>query len=439
MNLDHAIWWHVYPLGFAGAPIRDHANAGQAGQAGHSEHSDQLNPPGDGLQRLTGWLDYAVELGVNGLLLGPVFESTSHGYDTLDHWHVDRRLGTDADLDHLIEQSNARGVGIMLDGVFNHVSHRHPLYLQALREGPDSFAAQHFRIDWSGPSPRPAVFEGHDHLVELDLSRQAAQDLVVDVMTHWLDRGVAGWRLDAAYAIDRRHWRSVIDRVRAAHPAAVLLGEVIHGDYAATVQDGGLSTVTQYELWKALWSSLVDRNLFELDWALKRHEGFLESFLPQTFAGNHDVTRIASRVGLDGSLVAHAVLLTVAGMPSIYYGDERGWRGVKEERVGGDDAVRPAFPATPDDLDELDPAGWGMHAQLRELIALRRRHPWLVRAHRETLELSTTRMRYRCTPTEALETAHAGSPEWLEVTVDLGEQPGHDRVRIDGPDGRLFG
>ena len=58
----------------------------------------------------------------------------------------------------------------------------------------------------------------------------------------------------------------------------------------------GFDSATQYELWKATWSSLNDGNFFELDWALQRHNEFLAGFAPLTFIGNHDVTRIASRL-----------------------------------------------------------------------------------------------------------------------------------------------
>src|SRR5262249_6030213 len=153
--------------------------------------------------------------------------------------------------------------------------------------------------------------------------------------------------LDAAYAVAPSFWRRVLPRVRAAYPDARFVGEVIHGDYARIVADAGLDAVTQYELWKAVWSALNDRNFFELAAALRRHEGFLQRMVPLTFLGNHDVTRIASQLR-DQRHLAHAlaVLLTVGGSPSIYAGDEQAFRGVKEHRPGGDDAIRPRFPAT---------------------------------------------------------------------------------------------
>src|SRR4051794_29445313 len=111
--VERTMWWHVYPLGFAGAPIRDR----QDGEA-----------PGQGLAHLARWLDYVIELGVNGLLLGPVFASESHGYDTVDHWRIDPRLGGLEDFDKLVAACRERGLRVVLDGVFNHVSHRHPWF-----------------------------------------------------------------------------------------------------------------------------------------------------------------------------------------------------------------------------------------------------------------------------------------------------------------------
>jgi glycosidase len=156
------------------------------------------------------------------------------------------------------------------------------------------------------------------------------------------------------------------------------VGEVIHGDYSARVRDARFDSVTQYELWKAIWSALNDNNFHELDWALQRHNDFLDSFAPMTFIGNHDVTRIASRLD-DQRHVPHAlvILMTVGGVPSIYAGDEYGFRGIKEERFGGDDAVRPEFPAAPSPLGERETEQFRLH---QFLIGLRRRHPWLNRA-----------------------------------------------------------
>jgi cyclomaltodextrinase len=375
------IWWHVYPLGFLGA---ERTGAEVHGQVRH--RLGQLEP----------WLDYAADLGCTGLALGPIFASETHGYDTADHCRIDPRLGDDHDFDRLIAAAHRRGLRVLLDGVFNHVGRGFQPFVDALRNGPGSAAARWFRLRWHGEAgrePDAEVFEGHHRLVKLNHDEPAVADHVAHVLGQWLGRGAGGWRLDAAYAVAPSFWRRVLPRVRADYPEAWFVGEVIHGDYVRYVADSGLDSVTQYELWKAIWSALNDRNFFELAWALGRHEGFLRHMVPMTFLGNHDVTRIASQLR-DTRHLAHAlaVLLTVGGSPSIYAGDEQAFRGVKERRAGGDDAVRPRFPTTP---AGLAPHGWPVHALHRELIGLRRARPWLADGRTTVRTLTNTALVYR--------------------------------------------
>ncbi len=374
--MEHAIWWQVYPLGAVGAPIR-------------GEHGD----PEPRLRRLEAWLDYLVELGCNGLLLGPIFESVSHGYDTLDHYRIDSRLGGDEDFDHLVSEARARGINIMLDGVFNHVARDH----RFVAERPELIR----HVDG-----HPKGWEGHDELVELDHGRPEVRDAVADIMLHWLRRGIAGWRLDVAYAVPADFWRDVAARVRHEFPDAVLLGEVIHGDYPSFVRDSTLDTVTQYELWKAVWSSMRDRNLWELAHALERHAEFSAAFLPQTFVGNHDVTRIATTVGPRYASMAATILMTLPGMPSVYYGDEQGFTGTKTEAWHGDDEVRPPLPATPAELSAL---GAGTFAAYQDAIAFRRRNSWLATATLEVTHRDNEQLSYRL----------VGDGVLCDVTVDL--------------------
>ena len=382
--VPHAIWWHVYPLGFAGADTT-------------GVRRDPPNP--DAFEHLSGWLDYAVRLGVSGLALGPIFESETHGYDTVDHYRIDSRLGSGESFDRFVGRAKERGLRVLLDGVFNHVG-------RTFSYGDAGWLTG-------------AAFEGHGALAELNHEHPAVVAYVGDVMNHWLERGVDGWRLDAAYAVEPAFWTAVLPSVRPAHPGAWFVGEMIHGDYTGYVEASGLDSVTQYELWKAIWSSLADANLFELAWALDRHNGWLDSFVPLTFIGNHDVTRIASRLGEAGEHgrrrleAALAVLLTVGGTPSIYYGDEQGFLGLKEDRAGGDDAIRPAYPA---DEGDLAPFGAGMYRLHQDLIGLRRRHAWLHRARTEVVELANRRMVY--------DSADPEGDGRIRVTIDLDGDPG---------------
>jgi len=403
--VETVMWWHVYPLGFTGAPIRpDGSDDGQADAATADQHVAHR------LGRIEAWLDHVVELGLNGLLLGPVFASTTHGYDTTDYFRIDPRLGDDDDIDRLVAAAHQRGIRVLFDGVFNHVGRRHPAFRALEEQGPDADTAGLFRARWDGWQPGDPVdadvFEGHNALVSLNHDSPAVADLVVDVMTHWLGRGIDGWRLDAAYAVPPQFWARVLPRVRADHAEAWFLGEVIHGDAAHIVEESTIDALTQYELWQGIWHGISDRNLFELKHAVERNNELLSVFAPQTFVGNHDVTRIAAAVGSD--LVPHAlaVLFTVAGVPSVYAGDEFGFEAVKEERLGGDDAVRPEFADAPPAPESLSASAQRILRTHQQLIALRRQHPWLHRAHTDVIHIDNTAMVLRtATGTDAVVTA----------------------------------
>jgi len=388
-----AIWWSVYPLGACGAPIREPDSPGVHHRLG----------------RLEAWLDDVLALGCNGVALGPIWASSTHGYDVIDHARIDPRLGDDADFDRLVAACRVRGIRVLLDGVFNHVSVDHAA-VRAAGAG-QAVAATILRSDERSVDGL-SRFEGHAGLVELDHSKSAVAEYVVSVMNQWLARGADGWRLDAAYRVPSAFWAAVLPRVRAAYPEALIVAEVLHGDYAGIAEAAGFDSVTQYELWKAIWSSLKDRNPHELAWALARHERLAGRVIPWTFVGNHDVTRIATQVGVAAARVATGLLMTLPGMSAVYYGDERGLTGLKRECLGGDDEIRPALP------DE--PGPWSGDAaetlRLTQLaIGWRRRHPWLVDGHITIREPSQGSLQWRTA---------GGSGAWLQADLDCrGEQP----------------
>lgn len=394
--VDHAIWWQLYPLGFVGADIQ------AGGMTGEITHT---------IGAITEWLDDLVALGCNGLALGPVFASETHGYDTADFTRIDPRLGDDTDIAVLLAECERRGIRVLFDGVFNHVGRSHPWWREAQAAEPGSPAADLFRWTTDPDGNRTvSTFEGHDSLVELNHHSPVVRERVGAVIRHWLERGVSGWRLDAAYAVAPEFWRAVIDPIRADHPEAWFLGEVIHGDYAEFVAAAGVDSVTQYQLWKAIWSSLNDGNLFELQWALAVNNGLIETFLPLIFVGNHDVTRIATRL-VDRRHLGHAIaiLMFVAGIPSVYYGDERGFEAIKEDRVGGDDAIRPAFPHHRGDLPRNEV--FRLH---QDLIGFRRRHAWLATAPTEVTEIANT---------AALLVATSPDGTTVSLAINVGDHP----------------
>ncbi len=153
-------------------------------------------------------------------------------------------------------------------------------------------------------------------------------------MAHWIeDYDLDGLRLDAADVIDPEFLKILSAFCRERRSDFWLMGEVIHGNYAQWAPGAGLDSVTNYELYKGLWSSHNDGNYFELAWSLNRQfgpEGLYRGQNYYNFADNHDVDRIASTLGDPGYLYPHAILTaTVPGIPSVYYGSEVGSKARK--------------------------------------------------------------------------------------------------------------
>ncbi|MGB3307932.1 MAG: alpha-amylase family glycosyl hydrolase [Thermomicrobiales bacterium] len=333
---NDAVFYHIYPLGLLDAPkVND--------------------PDAETVSRLPGlmhWAPHIRELGCNALYLGPLFESGTHGYDTIHYQKVDRRLGTNADLRALVDHFHSQSIRVILDGVYNHVSRDFPQFRDLRERGEQSPYRDWFesvRFGRQSPLGDPFQYEGwsgHLELVKLNLRNPEVREYLFTVVRTWFrEFGIDGLRLDAADVMDKDFLRDLAAVCREANPDCWLVGEVVHGDYSQWAGPGMLDSVTNYECFKGLYSSLNDRNLFEIAHSLKRQfgsEGVYRDLPLYNFADNHDVNRVASLLKDERNLFPlYALLFTMPGVPSIYYGSEWGYRGKK--RDGDDGPLRPAL------------------------------------------------------------------------------------------------
>lgn len=332
--IQNAIFYHIYPLGFCGAP----------------QQNDPFAKPVSRLNKITTWLDHIQNLGFNSLYLGPVFESTRHGYDTVDYYHIDRRLGTDADMAALSEEVHSRGMNLVFDGVFNHVGRDFWAFKDVLANGESSpFHDWFANLRFNGRSPYGDPFtydgwNGHYELVKLNLKNPQVKDHLFFAIESWMqDYRIDGIRLDAADQLDMEFNEELAEFCKRRNPDLWLMGELIHGDYAKWVRPGRYDSCTNYECYKGLFSSFNDRNLFEIAYSLKRQFGefgLYQNLLLYSFADNHDVDRVTSQLKDPSDLFnLYTLLYTIPGIPSIYYGSEWGIAGRKEN--GSDDPLRP--------------------------------------------------------------------------------------------------
>jgi cyclomaltodextrinase / maltogenic alpha-amylase / neopullulanase len=319
-----AQFYHIYPLGFCGAPLKNDFNSSSVNR----------------LDKIYGWIEHIKSLGANVLYLGPVFESTSHGYDTKDYYWIDRRLGDNESFKQLLTELHRNGIKVILDAVFNHVGRDFWAFKDLLEnKNTSSFAHWFSGLNFSGRSlfNDPFNYEGwngHYNLVKLNLSNPEVKNHLLNAVKTWIDEfDIDGLRLDAADCVDMNFLLELSSFTKEIKKDFFLVGEVIHGDYRKWVNDKTLDSVTNYECYKGLYSSLNDKNYFEIAYALNRQFGKhgMYSDLPlYNFVDNHDVTRIISQLKDTANIYPLYILLfTMPGIPSIYYGSEAGIEGIK--------------------------------------------------------------------------------------------------------------
>lgn len=339
--------YQIYPLGLTGAPWR---NDGSQEGATNTDAHRLLKIMNDG------WIDHMKKLGVSCLMLNPVFESDSHGYDTRDYTKVDSRLGTADDLKAVVDACHKAGIRVLFDAVLNHVGRGFWAFQDVLEKHQQSPYAGWFNIDWNGNSAYNDGFSyetwaGVPELVKLNHGCFELNDYLADVIRGWeADYDIDGLRLDVAYCLDDGYLgylRQIADGLTAKRGEEfLLLGETMFGDYNRWMNDHACDSVYNYEAYKGLWSSMNAANMHEIAYALERQSGdkpwdlYTGKHLLD-FVDNHDVPRIATQLTDKKQLKPlYGLLFGMCGVPCVYYGSEWGIEGVQDY---GDHKLRPAL------------------------------------------------------------------------------------------------
>ncbi|MBN1231377.1 MAG: cyclomaltodextrinase [Anaerolineales bacterium] len=328
--------YHIYPLGALGCP----------------RENDFSSPATPRILEIIGWLDHISSMGVSTIYLGPLFESTSHGYDTADYYWVDRRLGTNQDLKRLSEEIHNREMHLILDGVFNHVGRNFWAFRDLQANGQASEYRDWFSgVDFTRQSPLGDTFaydgwQGHFNLVKLNLQNPKVSGHLLDAVKFWVEEfNIDGLRLDAADDVWDGFWKQMRKTTDHTKENFWLMGEVIHKDYRQWVHPEMLHSTTNYVAYKGLWSSLNDGNLFEIAYTLREQfqkNGQYSGMYLYNFVDNHDVSRAASILKNKDQLpLLYGMMYSIPGIPSLYYGSEYGWEGKKTEH--SDENVRLKF------------------------------------------------------------------------------------------------
>ena len=355
--INESVIYTIYPLGFCGAPVFND---------GKLEYR---------LDKIYDCIEHFKKMSVNVLVFNPLFESTRHGYDTIDYRKVDCRLGDNNSFKAICKTLHDNGIRVMLDGVFNHVGRDFFAFKDVQQNLQNSRYCSWFQnLNFGGNSPKgdPFWYEGwagHYDLVKLNLQNNDVVNYLLDSVKFWIDEfDIDGLRLDAADCVDIEFFKKLKNTCKSKKPDFWLYGEITHGDYNRWANNEALDSVTNYECYKGIYSSHNDHNYFEIAHSLNRqfaNGGIYQNIYTYNFVDNHDVNRIASTLKDKNHLNnIYTLMYTMPGVPSVYYGSEFGIEGKRTQY--SDAELRPCL-----DLNNVENANYDLFNHIVKLGKVR--------------------------------------------------------------------
>jgi glycosidase len=340
---------------------------------------------GGDLEGVVAKLDYLKELGVNTIYFNPIFAAKSnHRYDTADYRRIDPYLGTLGDYQRLVQQARARGIRVILDGVFNHMSSDSPFFdryhhystlgacesLSSPYRSWFTFTSQHVPC---GAGDYVGWF-GFDSIPVLDKSNAAVRQYFVtgddSITSLWLGRGAAGWRLDVMGdpSFPGAYWTDFRQVVKTGYPQALIIGELWQKDTTLLrfLRGDRADSTMNYRLRDAVLGFLAPQEFDSKGFADSGHSLTATQFAARlaseredypdatyyslmNLLDSHDTARLlwqltpggensadkeqnAANVGAGKQRLRLASLIqyTLPGAPTVYYGDEVGMTGADD-------------------------------------------------------------------------------------------------------------
>lgn len=332
------------------------------------------------LNGITSKLDYLENLGIEAIWLTPFFTSPSyHKYDVTNYKEIDPEYGTMDDFERLISEAHRRNIKVIIDLVINHTSIRHRWFREA-KKGADnpyrSFynwlspekikelgiarrekTADSFETDpwhWANKRDKEKYYGMFwSGMADLNIDEPQVRREIYDIGKFWLNKGVDGFRMDAAkhiYPDNEAHkahafWEEFRNEMETVKPDFYIVGEVWTSAELVAPFFKGLKANFNFDLSYGIQDIVLFSNdnkeivkMLLSNYALFKQQNL--DFIDATMLTNHDQNRIGSVVNGDRQKLKMAanLLLTLPGNPFIYYGEELGMKGVKP-----DEGIREAF------------------------------------------------------------------------------------------------
>ena len=313
MWAEELAFYHIFPLGFCGTPADNKPTA--------------ISKPV--IHKISEWIPHIKSLNLNAICLGPIFESSSHGYDTIDFLNIDRRLGANANFKKVADDIHNNGMRLIMEGVFNHVGRDFWAFKNVRKLNKKAAHADWFHITFSGESPYGDKFRyehdiAHPDMPLLNLKNQHVKNHIFNAVKTWIsDYDIDGIRLNRADQLDHVFIWELRAFCKEIKPDFLILGD-------AGQNEQNLDSIVSHACYKALHSCFNDKNMFEIAYLINKQSNSHKTFY--TFLDNHEVSRISTNITNTKHLpLAYTLLMTIPGTPSIYYGSEWGvWGDIRE-------------------------------------------------------------------------------------------------------------
>jgi len=400
------------------------------------------------LQGLISKLDYIKELGVTAVWITPVHPSPSyHKYDVTDYYGIHPDYGTMEDMDRLIVELHRRDMKLIMDLVINHTSALHPWFIESSSSDSNAYHDYYVWKDYETVqdeiNKKTTTFDSDnitqwhpgekkkDHyygffwkgMPDLNFDNPKVREEIYKITTFWIEKGVDGFRLDAARHIypddrmddTRQFWEEFTSKMKAIKPDIKIIGEVWSDPKTLSGLFKGLPSLFNFELTKAIPEAINHgdaKKLIEVYSTIA--SAYQESDVPYEDAillCNHDMNRIRSSLhgDIEKSKLAASILMSLPGTPYIYYGEEIGMLGTKPDEhirepfLWGDDnfqntswlkpihSLPPSVQPLSDQLQDEN----SLYTHYRKLIKFRKDHPEIAKGKIEFMPADSHVLMYK--------------------------------------------
>jgi glycosidase len=389
------IWYQIFPERFCRGDMRAKKEVTKPWRC--EDNMSYWDFYGGDIKGVNSKLDYLKDLGISGLYLTPIMESSSnHKYNTNDYERIDPDFGNEEDLKILIEQAHKRGMRVMLDAVFNHSGNEFKPWKDVLKHGKESpyydwfFINQwpmetDYKKNWYDSYYSFAFASG---MPKLNTNHPKVIQYFTDLCKHWVrDWNIDGIRFDVGNEVSHTFLREVRREVKNINPDIYLLGEIWQ-DSARWLQGDQYDSVMNYPFIESINEFCLNKKRTAKDfmYSMNRCYTLYQEQVNKVlfnFLDSHDVDRAVTRFQSQDALFQQlTILMTMEGTPSIYYGTEIAMEG------GEDPLNRKCMP-----WQEIEAGKYeDITNQVKKLITIRNEYSVTRSGNIEWVDTSETRL-----------------------------------------------